>query len=156
MKKLFISIAAIYVLFFASSCSKDSDGIFSNQMSAKIGGTEWTALLPTGVFSNESFAITGTSLTGETIVITIKGDTTGTYNLSVLPVKTECLGTYKATVDATTEDTYVSTTGSVVLTKVDKSQKLISGTFSFYVANQAFAVKQITNGTFTNVTYISK
>jgi len=153
MKKIFLTIAVICVVFLASSCKKDSNG---NSMSASIGGTQWSALIPAGVLSNGVLVVTGTSLTGQSIIVTVNGQTAGTYNLSVIPPKAECLGTYKATLTSTTEDTYISTTGSVILTKVDLANKLVSGTFEFTVANSTLVVKQITAGTFTDVTFITQ
>jgi len=156
MKKIFLTVAVICVVFLASSCKKDSNGNSANSMSASIGGTQWSALIPAGVLSNGVLVITGTSLTGQSIIVTVYGQTAGTYNLSVIPPKAECLGTYKATLTATSEDTYVSTTGSVILTKVDLTNKLVSGTFEFTAANSTLVVKQITAGTFTDVTFITQ
>ena len=154
MKKLFSAIVLIGMLFLASSCKKDSNGNNIYKMNASIGGTQWIAPLPGGVLSSGVLVITGTSLTGETMVVTIKGETTGSYELNVLAQKEQCLGTYKATLTTTMDDTYVSASGKVLLTKVDKTNNLVSGTFEFDLANKSFAVKQITNGAFNDVTFV--
>jgi len=52
MKKLFLTIAVICVVFFASSCKKDSNGNSANSMTASVGGAQWSALIPAGVLSN--------------------------------------------------------------------------------------------------------
>jgi hypothetical protein len=153
MKKLLLVIIAISVVFLAGSCKKDANGNTIYPMSASIDGKQWTATLPAGVLSNGYFVITGTSLTGETIIVTIKGETIGTYNLSLLPAKSDCLGTYEATLIPTTEDTYVSASGRVVLSKVDKINNLVSGTFEFTVANSSLTVKEITKGAFNDVIF---
>jgi hypothetical protein len=156
MKKTWFLILMISLIFFSGSCKKDSNGNTIYKMSATIDGKQWTALLPGGVLSAGYFVITGTSLTGETIIITAKGEVTGTYELSVLPPKAECLGTYKATLTSSSADTYASTSGKIVITKVDKTNKLVSGTFEFTLANTALTTKQITIGTFNDVTFISQ
>ena len=156
MKKISFVILMICMVLLTGSCKKDSNGNTIYKMSASIDGKQWTALLPGGVHSSGYLVITGTSITGETMIITAKGDNTGTYELSVLPPKADCLGTYKATLSASAADTYASTSGKIVLTKFDKTNNLVSGTFEFTLANTALATKQITLGTFNDVTFVSQ
>ncbi len=157
MKKFLLVIVAISVAFFTTSCEKDSNGNPVYKMNATIDGKQWSAPMPIGVLSNGVFIVTGSSLTGETVAITVKGDVAKTYTQSLLPVKMECGASYKASLTATTTDAFISTMGTVTLTKVDATNKLVSGTFEFTFANTtATSLKKITQGTFNDVTYIVK
>jgi Family of unknown function (DUF6252) len=157
MKKLSLAILMIGLVFLGSSCKKDSNGNTIYKMSAKIDGKDWSALAPFADLHSGIFTLTGTSLTSsETIIIVINGETQKTYEFSPITLKAECLGTYKATITAPTIETYVSTTGKVTLTKVDKTNSLVSGTFEFTVANSALTAKQITVGAFNDVTFITQ
>ncbi len=155
MKKISLAVLMIGLVFLGGSCKKDSNGNTIYKMSASIDGKEWYTIAPVGDLSSGILVITGVSLTGEIIAVTVNGETAGTYNISALPPIAQCLGTYKATISQTSVDTYISTTGKVVLTKLDKTTKLASGTFEFSLintANMALPPKQITVGTFTDVT----
>lgn len=157
MKKFLLVIVAISVAFFTTSCETDSNGNPVYKMNATIDGQQWTAPLPMAVLSNGVLVVTGSSLTGEIIALTINGDVAKSYTQSLLPVKMECGASYKASLAATTADAFISTMGIVTLTKVDATNKLVSGTFEFTLANTtAVTLKQITKGTFNDVTYIVK
>lgn len=137
-----------------ASCSKDGSSS-STKMSALIDGKTWDSSIRVSLLQNGIFTITGTSLTGEIIAITINGSTTGTYTLSVLPVSTQCAATYKASATASSSDIYASVSGKVVLTKVDLTSKLISGTFEFTMTlpSSLTSVKSITQGQFNDLSY---
>ena len=154
MEKISLAVLMIGLVFLGGSCKKDSNGNTIYKMSASIDGKQWSTIAPFGELSSGILTITGASLIGEIIAVTVNGEVAGSYNVSVLPPKAECLWTYKATISQTTVDAYVSTTGKVVITKLDKTNKLASGTFEFTLINMELPQKQITVGTFTDVTII--
>ncbi len=157
MKKLSLAVLMIGFVFLGGSCNKDSNGNTIYKMSASIDGKQWSTLTALGELSSGVLVITGVSSTGESIAVTVYGETKGSYTISVLPPMAQCLGTYKATISQTSVDTYVSTTGKVLITKLDKTNKLASGTFEFTLintVNMALPQKQITVGAFTDVTFI--
>jgi hypothetical protein len=157
MKTGLLIICTIVVL--GVSCKKDSSGDVNNKMSATIDNKAWNSAIRTTVLqsNSNSFFITATSLTGEILEITINGTAVGTYELSVLPVRTQCLGTYKASISTGTNDIYASTTGTVVLTKVDKVAKVISGTFTFKLYCISSTVpKTVSSGVFNDLSYIEQ
>lgn len=125
-------------------------------MSATIDGKAWDSVIRTAVLQANTniFIITGTSLTGEILEVTTYGITQGTYELSVGSLNAKCLGTYKASISAGTSDIYASSSGTVVLTKVDKIAKKISGTFVFtlYCPNSVTPMT-VSNGVFNDLSY---
>lgn len=144
----------VLVLIMAAvvaSCSKDSDTI-STKLSAKIDGKSWNA---TGRYTNLTgnvFVITGTSITGEVLVITIKGDSPDLYELNLSNL--ECSATYKkSALSTSTDDIFQSITGRVNLTKVDKENKKISGTFDFNLARLSIETISISSGSFNDLEY---
>jgi hypothetical protein len=155
MRVGFLIMCAIVIM--GVSCKKDSSGnIIVTKMSATIDGKAWDSAIRTTVLqaTTNTFIITGTSLTGEILEVTTYGTTQGTYELSVGSVSAKCLGTYKASISSGTSDIYISTSGTVVLTKVDKTAKKISGTFVFslYCLNSKLT-KTVTNGVFNDLSY---
>ena len=147
-KILFIAVLSV-VLF---SCSKDDDSILTMKMSATIDNAEWSTITRVTVLTDKGFVITGTSLNGKSISITILGSTEGTYELSLTSMQFEAV--YKESVSTTTEDAYLATSGKVVLTNVNTSSKEISGTFNFILKKSLTGSSvMVTEGTFTNLKY---
>ncbi|PZX20050.1 hypothetical protein LX69_00501 [Breznakibacter xylanolyticus] len=141
-----------------SSCSKDSDGnIIATKMSATIDGSGWSTISRVTVLTNGIFTITGTTALSESMVITIRGDETGTYELSanLNDLSGQCLCVYSTSL-LPTADVFTSTEGVVTLTAVDTSAKTISGTFSFTVYNLTKGTKSIENGVFNNLSYTER
>ena len=153
--KLFLKIVCIvFITISVASCNKDSSSA-SVKMGASIDGKSWNSSVRVAVLQGNIFTITGTSLTGEIIAITINGETTGAYSLSLLPPVAGCAASYKASYTTSTADIWGSITGKVVLTKVDKTNKLISGTFEFSLALPVISLvtKSITQGQFNDLQY---
>ncbi|HEX2935800.1 MAG TPA: DUF6252 family protein [Bacteroidales bacterium] len=155
MKELLIYVI-VALTFIAGSCKKDTndDGtpVATTKMSCKINGTTWSSITRVTQYYDNKFIISGTSMDGKVIIITILGDTQGTYNLQV--GEFESGATYSPSALSPT-DIYGSLSGSVVLTKVDKINKKISGTFQFTAAKANDLTNQIsiTNGEFTDLSY---
>lgn len=135
-------VFGIIALMAISSCKKDSAGnVIIPKMTATIDGKGWTSVTRlTGLTSN-IFTITGTSITGESLIVVISGSTVGTYNFPL----SGC--TYNVS-----SNSYVSISGTASLTKVDKVAKIISGTFQF-TATKIDASKTISSGVFTDLSY---
>ncbi|MEA3444602.1 MAG: DUF6252 family protein [Bacteroidota bacterium] len=147
-----LTITALLTIFSFSSCDKEDLKIFAT-MTAKIDGQAWTSSLRTTELLSEKFVITASSLGGELIVITTFGIAEGTYTLSLIPTVTEMSAVYKASTDATTEDTYAALEGEIVLTEVDTNEKTISGTFKFSALNLLTETIEITEGKFDDLKY---
>lgn len=149
-----IAVAMILVLTMVS-CSKDSDGnAVPTKMGATINDKSWSTATRVTVLSVTGFTITGTSLLGESLAITIKGATAGTYNLSpnLGSLSGECLCVYSTSM-LPSANYYTSTEGTVNLTEVDSTNKTISGSFSFTAYNLTLGTIAITNGTFSKLSY---
>jgi hypothetical protein len=137
------------------SCKKDSNNnTVPTKMSATISGKQWESLTRTTILQTNSnvFVITGVSLSGEVLAVTIYGSTPGTYDLTIaIPIKAQCAGSYMPSVASS--DVYLSSTGTVVLSKVDKTARKISGTFSFTLNKTISDTKSVTNGVFNDLLY---
>jgi hypothetical protein len=133
-----------------ASCSKDSVSV--NKLSAKIEGKSWNASLRVANLSSNVFVITGTSLTGEVLVLTIMGDKPGLYEFSVTDYK--CNATYKkSALSTSSDDVFTSVSGRVNLTKVDLVNKKISGTFDFTLARLSLETVSVSNGSFNDLEF---
>ena len=149
MKRVIFII--VTVLFFIG-CTKDEEGnIVWPSMSAVIDNEEWNTVTRVTVLEEGKFIITGTSVTGKSLSITIFGTTEGKYELNLTSANVAAV--YKESVNMTTEDAYVSVTGEVDLTDVDTSKKKISGTFSFILVRNLTNTINVTEGKFTSLTY---
>lgn len=156
------------VLIALGSCKKDTDEItqaLTASMSAKInsidendttiitGSKEWSTISRISVMKGEVLTITGTefSLTPDILNVTIYGTTEGTYKLGLNVASAQC-GCVLSTKYNDANVTFTSTSGTVVLTKVDKTAQLISGTYEFWLYSGG-VWKTITNGKFENLKY---
>lgn len=146
--KSILAILSVVVIF--NSCKKE-DLITNASMTAKIDGVSWSSITRVTVEKNGYFLITGTSVSGEIIEVTVFGNTASTYTLDPNQAAATCGAVYKP--DATsTDSTFVSKSGKVILSKVDTKNNLISGTFNFVVTNLDLS-KNITDGVFTDLSY---
>ena len=134
------------------SCSKDSDSLNNNKLSAKISGKSWNAAVRVSTLTSDVFVITGTSALGEVLVITIKGNSPDLYELNLTSL--ECNATYKkSALSTSTEDIYNSISGRVNLTKVDMVNKKISGTFDFTLVKLSVETVSVSEGTFNDLEF---
>ncbi|HBF87581.1 MAG TPA: hypothetical protein DDX39_02975 [Bacteroidales bacterium] len=142
---MFVSIA-----FF--SCDKED--FLSGTMSAKVDGTSWSSATQVTLLKNDMFFITGTSMSGQIMEITIVGTTTGTFELDVAGVQAGCGAVYKPSVTEESEN-FASKEGVVVITEV--TDETISGTFEFSMTNTSLDnTVEITDGKFDNLPYTNK
>jgi hypothetical protein len=148
-----INVLILLATIFMASCSKNDELNLSSKMTASIDSAKWSSVLPGGGHSDGKFVITGTSLSGESLEITILGNAEGTYVLSL--TSAQCAAVYKKTINSSAEDAYVSVTGEVIIDKLDTNSKKISGKFSFSVRHDLVEnVITISNGLFTDIKYI--
>lgn len=153
MRKLLLVFVLIASATIFSSCKKDSNGnVVIPSMSAKINLTDWSALVRTATITGNTLSVNGSSLGGEIIQLTVTPansatlTTNVTYDISITSF-------YKKSLSAGIDDTYFAVTGSVKLTQLDMTNKLISGTFSFNASSTSFGLAAITNGEFTNISF---
>ena len=150
-KRILFSLLAITLTLSFSSCDEEDLKLFAS-MSCEIDGQEWDSAVRATTLQTGKFVITGTSLDGKVVVITILGSEEGTYSLALNPPAAECGAVYKASASISDEDAYVSSTGEVVLTKVDTDEQEISGTFEFSVTRLTETF-EITDGEFEDISY---
>lgn len=144
MKRIF----PILLILILSACEKDSIPVY--KMTAFINGDAWQCILPVIVVENGKMVITGTSLDGRTLVITVNGINPGTYQLSAAEGLAQCAALYKGSLHASDDDAFASIDGSVVLTKVDQVNNRVSGTFQFSCFRNLTESVSITQGQITN------
>jgi len=165
MKKFFLLASLLLGLsLLISQCDKkDDDNPDDNTnnntsqpaMTAKIDGTSWTAQQMGCQISNGVAGIAGTTLQQPSITITIQGFTTGTYILN------QGSDAVAAVVDgnvAYTTNGDPEAGGTVVITDINKTDSVMSGTFEFkvysFVGSKGFM--NVTDGVFTNIPFSSE
>lgn len=177
IKGLLFVCALLSVAVF--SCKKDDDGLEAS-MSATIADVTIsetdTTETSSSVFnyisrysftSNGVLSITGTSILGDVITIQVNGIEEGTYVLNtvdILNAEPQCgcelyASYYDINAAVTKKASFFANIGKVVLTKVDKEHKLISGSFEFYVKStigEGAYYKSVRNGSFENLKYAVK
>lgn len=149
MKLIAKTLCLVLFVITLNSCNKDSSA--PTKMSCTINGTTWTPDARLTVLSGGYFTITATTASlsqSASLVIVIHGTTIGTYTFNPLQAQTQCEVTYTPSLLSPT-DTYLGATGSVKLTKVDQTSKLISGTFQFVLTNGTI----ISQGLFNDLQY---
>lgn len=162
-----LAVTTIMILTFGA-CKKDKDNdengpTLPASMSATINtiaeedgltieeSTEWSAFTRVSIMKGDVINITGTALNLTGINVIINGTKEETYELGLPNLK----GHSGCGLVTTLPDgiaTFISSSGQVTLTKVDKSAKLISGTFEFSLFYGSY-LKTITNGKFENLKY---
>lgn len=160
MKKYLILLAiASFSLSFVS-CEKDTieetvAAITPASMSATVNDTVFTTITRVTVFSStaNAFLITGTSLDGKVLSVTIRASEVGTYTTSI---ELEDPSSKVGAAWRAHSENFVSNSGTVELTKVDKTKKKISGTFTFTMINPTSGLTEvfsITEGKFDQLSY---
>ncbi len=149
MKK---SVIIFFLMAVFASCSEDTMDDLLPEMSATIDGEEWETITRVTIQKEDNFIITGTSSSGETLVITTYGSTEGTYTLSTTSSSIECAALYKETASTSTEDAAVAISGSVTISEVNTSSNKITGTFEFSILNNG-SIMSVTDGVFDGIKY---
>ncbi len=151
MKTIGAFIIAMVLITSCSEETKDEIKDLLPSMSATIDGEKWVTSVRATVEKDGFFIITGTALTGETLIVTIKGTSTGLYELKA-PLKTQCMIVYKEDVNTELEGA-LGFEGSVNLTDVNTTSKNISGTFEFKILKDGNTTMNVTDGVFSKVNY---
>lgn len=149
MKKIKLLLVVLVTLFI--SCSED--GTIADllpRMTATVDGQEWKATARKTNLTDIGFIITGTAVSGETIIITVLSDQEGTYTLG--NGNLEFTAAFKETLEATIDDTYAAVSGSVTLDEVDTDKKRISGIFELNMGSSTNTFT-IEDGVFDNLLY---
>ncbi len=159
--KIFLSIALI--AFIMIGCSKDDDDNNDDNnnnnpptagFNAKIDGTTWTSTGSLATMENGTTTISGFSAKSTSITLSVNAVSAGTYTLGQtaqhIAILIDDSGTYSTNADA-------SGSGEIVISDVNTSDSLISGTFHFeaYEIMQSGTKKTITEGSFTDVKFTS-
>ncbi len=157
MKKIcFLSLLVFLIVLV--SCEKDGNSNLppiinpSASMSAKVSGASWTATTRVTVLFNNNFIITGTSIGGKVIEVSILGDSPGTYVLDPIQSITQMQGLWKPDGSSSGQN-YISVRGTAELTAVDTLNKKISGNFEFVAARAINDTVYVQDGIFTNLGY---
>lgn len=154
MKRILtLSLIVLLSTVIFSSCEEELS--FLAKMSANIDGESWTTVGRTTIKQGEAFIVTGTTIDGEAIILTINGASEDTYVLNPISGAAGFGAVYKASIDASIEDTYISTSGELVLSEVDTENSRISGTFSFE-AKKLDETINITEGKFEDLKYTAQ
>lgn len=163
--KILTLVAIIAMTTFIYSCSKDEDGnivISVPKLSATVGDSTFTSVFRQTNLADSIFTIsatTGASLEkGKKMIIIVRGNTIGTYNLDTNPFDTSSTVQAKSSISYWPEGAktpYLGISGQVEITKLDTAKNKISGTFNFEMAKTAAANDKlnVTNGTFENLNY---
>lgn len=149
--------------FVFVSCKKDEA---EPKMTAIVGGSDWSALVRTVTMSQTQnvLVITGfptlSQTASQSIIITIRGTTEGTYSLTayVDELSGQCMILYKTNDNATPGSAayYNSYSATVTVSEIDSDKKKISGTFSadMYPNGDPMETKiVISEGNFENLSY---
>lgn len=164
---LFVSLAMISI----TSCEEDepddnnNNNNPANSVEAKIADDsnianpeDWKSSSVTANLVNNITTITAVGTDGSQLIITIPGDATGTYPLNISSGSHATIVFAEDPVAAGANPNLlfygVDGSGSVVITKYDKTNKQISGTFQFQVIRLLSGVRRyFTLGEITDVTY---
>lgn len=135
----------------------------TGEFKASIAGLDFVSNSSVGTLTTVNgvnvLSITGIKTTGEYIAIQIKNPAIGSYVIN--SVTGNQVISYRE--NATTTDIYTATnyttglpTGVLIINSLNFTTKKISGTFSFdgYLLNNPALTKQITNGIFTDVSFV--
>ena len=152
--KLTIIFLLTILSFSLNSCKKED--FLTGSMSCKIDGISWSSITQITVLKSGFFNITATSMSGQVLNITIKGQEVGTYELDVNNVNVACAAIYKPDISDENQN-FASKAGTVKITEIDTQNLTISGTFSFELTDvNLTSTKSITEGKFTDLPYTNQ
>lgn len=174
MKKisfLFVALFAITLAVTTNSCNKD----YQPSLSCKVDGTDYNSIVRVNTLGTSTdldgkevllFTATDNALSiseGKYLTILIAGAEEKTYELnpSLFDAKAGCTvvwspgGEASASGEETSGSKYTGFSGSVTITKIDREEKRVSGTFSFVLKDVTDLNNevQITEGEFTDMAY---
>ncbi|NJO88086.1 MAG: hypothetical protein HC831_03315 [Chloroflexia bacterium] len=151
--------------FLLGSCEEAKDIIPLPTMNATVDNEGWNTNATWCIYNKsgkpQNIEIIGSPTLSKTadkvIVLTILGNTTGTYQFGIGTVSANCNVVYKKTSDAIEggDNYYVAYEATITISEMNTEKKTISGSFSAKCINTALVPDEviITNGTFKNVFY---
>lgn len=167
MKRKNLLLLAGLILAFANGCKKDDDNktaggggnnnSSSASMTCEVDSVPWSAATPSAGIINNVSNLTGIGADSSTITITIQ-ETVALNQSYDLGMNSGNAGVYNvpgassAWVSHASPNTY----GQLTITSMDTLNKKIGGTFSFKAWRATDnTYRTITNGLFSNVTYVT-
>lgn len=164
MKKNLTLYLIIFLLAALSSCKKSDDSSSSSATSftGKVDGSSWTAKDIGATFMYGILTVTGKSSTGASIIIRLQPypdhETDAPYNM--FPESENNVLMYMEKDNdpayATNQFSPSAQPGMVTLTKFDKTNKKVSGSFTVKVKRILDGKEKTITATFENVTYSDK
>jgi hypothetical protein len=166
--RFLITSFIISVLFIASGCNKDSTDSILGSCSGKFNGTSWESVVHVANYYQTTGSIVlaaSTSITSTENILSVQvlkyvpGTSTYTYGINSLSVSAPIIYKKTATSVESAADYYMPISTSVTITKLDLTNKRISGTFTATLrpSNAPLVTTNdlvITSGTFTNVNLV--
>ncbi|HRI27443.1 MAG TPA: DUF6252 family protein [Chitinophagales bacterium] len=169
--RFFLSLFILSAMLGLAACTDDDDDddnnnppTTTNSVTAKIATdatinspSDWKSSSVTGTLTNNITAITAVGTDGSQLIITIPGDATGNY-----PLNSSSGATVIYTEDPVAAGTNpnlifygIDGSGNVNITKFDKTNKKISGTFQFQTIRLLSGVRRyFTSGEIKDVSYL--
>lgn len=154
-------IVLVLLSVIITSCSKDdgpSDGgtTFQVDIDGATFKTNTTiSQLVGGLTDAFSVIATNTSGTGETVTLNINLASPADFKVATFPLSSGILSSITYTPNSSSPNSFIDTNiGEVIITELDTTNKVASGTFSGTAENFTTGEKVVlTNGVFTNITY---
>jgi len=163
MKSKIIYLSLILLTAFATSCKDDSTATPSKSMKGDIDGKSWSASKIGATFRYGVLVISGESSSGETVIIRIEPyegfETAAPYKFYYDDDSDIGIYMEKAGANAYATNQYdVSNLypGEVVLTKFDKTNKIVSGTCTMDVKRVIDNKEKSISVTFTEIPWDDK
>ena len=160
MRKSTLAFMMIVVLIFSFGCKKDKSETTpetTSSLSVKYDGTTWSSSAVSAIYTSQmdiTAIISMNSTATQQVHVTFIGDSTGTFNCTNDTFE----NTLAVMLGVGAGDSYLTwmadangTLGQIIVTKYDKINNKISGTFHFDGYNEDGTKKVFTEGKFTNI-----
>lgn len=174
MKKFILSVLALVSIIGYYGCQKElsfdssgtgtgggtggGGGTTTGSFKAKINGTQWEANnIKSATIQNGVIVVYGSSTDKKSILLRVADRGVATYQFhdtSMSDVAAYVDSTFNPNAFATNQWQNSSNHGTMSITKIDTTRKLISGTFNINVKQQLTNTdRTITEGVFTDISY---
>lgn len=158
MNKLFTFLLLVVFVAF-TGCKRDNIPTPAGKLTCKIDNTPWAAAYLEAVIENGKIIITGKSVNGSQVSITLLGDIAATYNIGA-DNNEGSLQYYEAGTDsrwASHNDGTYNGYAICTVAEINTTNKTISGTFACsvfrFAGSSATNTKIVTDGVFINIPY---
>jgi hypothetical protein len=162
--KLFPSLFGVTLLLCVAACKKKEETTPAAAsapalISARVDGASWKADSVTAELQDEkTFVIKGKAADNSTITLVCRGTSLNEYDLASAAGGYGLYSSPELLFSSVSSTGGIVTSGKLILTHVDKVQQKISGTFRFLgvetLNHQDY--RTITEGTFTDISYVKK